>query len=566
MKKPATYVFSALLLVLGILLLFKLSTVLNRQFDPDELSYLHWAYLLSRGQLPYRDFFFYVTPLFPGFLSPLFFLPHSQNTAIVARLVLFGVYLMSLNVLFSLVKSQTKNIHIALLSVLLFVAFPMTFDKTIEIRPDMVMTLFFLMGTALLVRNTGTTDQDSPVRPLLSLLVSGVFLSLSFLVMYKIVFAAPALLFLLFLQKNIKRSRAFLWFLGGALLPIAVLFLYLLKNNLVALFFNSVIHDAGIVNVGNSSFPIWMTLSPWPLIYVTGGGWSVPWILNSMIWLLMIPGILFLYKKNKTMGIFLGVLLISAAGFLYLFPKPYVQYFIIPSIIASIGVASLVTGVSKKIEIGAITLMSILLLLSFSMQTRDRAQPMAGNQEQLAVLTDVLSVIKPDEPVYDMVGSFVFRPDGYFICCHPYIQFSHLLKRPLPTLTESLIQTKTKFLVLDQKGYVFWIAKPEDLSFLTTHYLPSAYHKIYTLGSRFQCKGGSCIQLNVHGNAVSGEPTDTLDIVIEERYVLSIAPANQHITINNDQAINKQTIRFSPGLYRFSVPTGVTEFTIQLAR
>jgi hypothetical protein len=612
MKKPTTLIF-ILLGSLCVMLFLKLSIILSRQFDPDEFAYLHWAYLLANGKLPYRDFFFYIIPVFPGFLAPLFLLPATPAIVLVGRLLMFGVYLLTLWLLFFLVKSVTKHLHTALLALLIFIAFPLTFDKTIEIRPDMVMTFLFLISTVLLVKNTqdnnwvlprvfprptfssripttwfqmfidhintlfpffqkkgsivrdsvrstGVPQRASPIPNFLS----GFFFSLSFLTMFKIVFAVPAILFLLLIG-NKKPIRALFLFLVGSSLPILLFFFYLLGTNLIPQCLTALTHDASIVNVGNSSFSLFATLSPWPLIYVNNEGVSFPWLVSTALWILMIPGLYLMLKHRQTMGVFFGILLVSSVGFLYLFPKPYVQYFIIPSMVAAIATAVLVMSVFKK-QIWIVSVFSFLLLVSFGIQTLNRQSPLGSNQEQLDVLRDVLTAVKPDEPVYDMVGSYVFRPDGYYICCHPYIQFSHLLNRPIPTLTQSLIATKTKFLVLDQKGYVFWIAKPEDLEFMTTHYLPSSYNKIYALGSQFQCSKGSCIQLNVHGNPVSENPKKTLTIVIEDQYKITIQPDNQHITINNTPYANSQTVSLLPGIYQFSVPPTVSYFSIQLNR
>lgn len=641
MKKPSHFVWGVLLCTFTILCILKLSVILNRQFDPDELSYLHWAYLLFSGKLPYKDFFFFITPLFPALLSPLFLLPHGSYLALLARLSMFGVYLGTLWILFLLVKAWTQNKITAVLTVLLFFAFPMTFDKTIEIRPDMVMTLFFLIGIYLLEcvhcqtegagsphiddskktislnNNAGGRDRGAPkkgypcgfswgkipdrTRLSLYLASSGIFFSLSFLTMFKIVFAVPAILFLL-LYQNKKPWQSLFTLSLGFLLPIFFLFLYLLRTNLLISFFHSITYDALIANVGNSSFPIWMTFSPWKLIYVQSAGVSIPWLFSTLLWLLTIPGILLMSKKYQKAGITLGLLLGGTIAFAALFPKPYVQYFIIPSLISAISVSYLVQTLAKKQEMLIVIVTSLLILISFGMQTHARQTPLGTNQEQLLVLDEILQVVRPNEPVYDMVGSYVFRPDGFYICCHAYIQFADLLKPSIPSLSESLILTKTKFLVMDQKGYVFWIAKPDDLAFLTTHYLPSPYKKIYTLGSQFQCTNSRCIQLNVHGTPISDHLIDTVNIIIEERYKLTIQPPNQHITISNSEPVTRnsllithnpaspsggsllvtrnsglvtqnselvthnQSLSLSPGTYHFTVPPSVTAFSLHLDR
>ena len=72
-----------------------------------------------------------------------------------------------------------------------------------------------------------------------------------------------------------------------------------------------------------------------------------------------------------------------------------------------------------------------------------------------------------------MVGSYVFRPDGYYICCHPYAEFAHkLTSGPGLDLAKSFIANKTKFLVMDRVGFVFWKSLDADKAFLLTNYLP----------------------------------------------------------------------------------------------
>src|SRR5690349_16273212 len=54
------------------LLLARLPLLPRRAFDPDELEHSHAAWSLSRGLLPYRDFFEHHTPWYYYLLRPLF--------------------------------------------------------------------------------------------------------------------------------------------------------------------------------------------------------------------------------------------------------------------------------------------------------------------------------------------------------------------------------------------------------------------------------------------------------------------------------------------------------------
>jgi len=574
MKKKTLLIFSVVLLfLLGFVLLLKLSISLNRQFDPDEFAYLHWAYLLTQGKLPYKDFFFIIAPSFLQFLTPLFLLPQGPLIALVGRLVMYLVYLGTLGILYIFTKRITKNTITALLTVLIFTVFPMTFDKTIEIRPDMVMILLFFVGIKFLLSGINSLEEKTHDRT--RLLFSGICFSLSFLVMFKIIFALPAVLFLLLWNQDKKTLLIRLFMISvGMSLPLIGLFVYLSVHSLIPDFITGITSHAYISNAGNNTFSPLATLSPWPLIYVTKGGISLPWVVNTVLWIVTIPSFFLFIKAFRRIGLFLLFLFVGATFFVILFPKPYVQYFIIPTAIASITIAyALTIGFTWIQKHTRTSLWSLLVLFSlagifgysFFLQYQSRIH--AQNEEQLGVLADISKITRPDEPVYDMVGSYIFRPDSYYICClFTSPLFADKVKPAIPTLSESLIASKTKFLVMDQKGYVFWQIKPEDLAFMTTHYLPSAYKKIYTLGSQFQCRQGSCIQHNVHGQPVSEDSKTSFDIMIEEQYKMHIQPDSQRITINNSSYANDQTAVFVPGIYRFSAPSGVTSFSIQLDR
>lgn len=563
MKSKLTKTTLLLLSVLGVILLLKLRLLLIRQFDPDEFAYLHWAWLMFQGQIPYRDFFFYGTPVFLWPLHLVFFLPVGPMIAIAGRLMMFLVYGFLLLCAFLTAKRLTKNIHTALLTAIILASFPMTFDKTVEIRPDILMMVLFLGSFLFLIRK--------------KYLWAGILCAVNTLMFLKIVVLLPALLPFLFVDTKQLKSTIIRFILGAAI-PVVLFVLYLLVSNIMWDAWNSVVNISRLVNNDQWGFPPLTGLLPFELVYVKDGGVSYPWIMNTALVLLSLPGIIILYiKTRKTPSLFLFSILFFMESILLflLFPRPHMQYFIpltvIASILSGLTIVEILHFLSQKIKMSFIlpvglSLVSILLLSSFFLQTNDRIREGNLNNEQLQVLADIPGLIKPDETVYDEVGSYVFRPDGYFICCLHYEQFVEKLDKTLWSLKENLIKNKTKFIVLDQKGFAFWTPKPADVDFIITHYLPSAYKKIYTLGSWFQCENGECIQLNVHGRPFTGDPTSAFDIVIAEQYKVKIEPQNLSVTIGNKRYTSGQTEEFSPGTYRFAVPKGVTSFAIQMDR
>jgi len=165
-----------------------------------------------------------------------------------------------------------------------------------------------------------------------------------------------------------------------------------------------------------------------------------------------------------------------------------------------------------------------------------------------------------------MTGSYVFRPDGYFLCCHPYAEFVDRLAIVPSTLRGSLVQRNTKFLVMDQKAYVFWLPKPEDLSFMLSHYVDSPYKKIYVAGVKYSCDATGCMQVDFNGNPVGNGQTKTLAITFEEKYTLTTSPPNGSVIIDNRFVQDGETLNLKAKTYALLVSQNLTGFTLRLAR
>src|SRR5579872_209907 len=50
---------------------FRFELFQSRRFDPDEFEHLHAAWCVSKGSIPYRDFFEHHTPWFYYVLEPI---------------------------------------------------------------------------------------------------------------------------------------------------------------------------------------------------------------------------------------------------------------------------------------------------------------------------------------------------------------------------------------------------------------------------------------------------------------------------------------------------------------
>ncbi|MDP1722132.1 MAG: hypothetical protein Q8L37_02890 [Candidatus Gottesmanbacteria bacterium] len=611
---PRKIVQAVLFLTILIVLLMRLQLALTRAFDPDEFAYLHWTWLSLNGYLPYRDFFFYILPGFPWALSPILWLTgDSINFLIASRIFMFLIYGLCAGVVYKMAQSiatlsQHQNTHTPgvwapILATLIFLTFPVTIDKTIDIRPDMVMLLFYFASALIIF-------QPQKVRPFkATLLMSGMLFGASIFVFPKIIFGLPALLYLLFSQNFIRpplalRLRSGLaakgvafrtllpWVLGAGLMGLGFLG-YLWVNNLIPQAVTSLTSDALAVTSGKHGFSPLLLFTPYPLIYLSRGGVSLPWAVNTIIWMLGVVGLVILFKINRQWAIFWSLFTAGNILFVLLFPVPYVQYLLPLSVAASVLAAIAIQYLGHSIlGLGKNTipyiLVPVLLLPSFFLQYRERVAPGAGNSEQLQVIRDVLRVTKPNESVYDMVGSYVFRPDGYYICCHPYAEFVQKLGTSLPAevppggtkegpglnLTKSLIKHQTKFLVMDRVGFVFWQSLEPDKIFMLTNYLPmgnpaapgTPLSKLYSLGQTFRCINGACVQYDMDGKPAAPRSTNTFTLIAGEKYSAAIQPEFATAMIDGSAVKNGQTVELAAGPHGFTTDQTVQEFRIQLRR
>lgn len=561
MKKPFPLITFVVTVLLILVLFMRFHLVLTRYIDPDEFAHLHWSFLLSTGIFPYRDFFMNFTPLYHWTLSPIFLLPHASTTVVIARTIQYLLYIATVAIVYILALRVLKNHVRAMIAILIFTTFPMTLDKTLELRPDILMTLLFLGSFVLLLSPSSLTKTRAAL--------AGVLIGASFMVLLKIAFALPAL-FYLATQTFLTRRKYIPWFLAGLAAFPFFFFLYGFILRLLPQAFENIVRGSTFLKAGEGAFSPWKSLSPYPLVYVERGGASFPWFVNTFLFGFSLFGLILLWRRTKVAAITFALSLLGGAIFLYAFPTPYLQYFIPISAIVCIPAAFALTWAVQRLKHPILTkalLVVVMLALgtSFFIQYRLRTGPNSEITEQLGVIDSVLAVSKPDETFYDMVGSYVFRPDGHYICCNIYSQFAQFLTPKPPTLAESLVSRKTKFVILDRAGKVFWHPTAEDLTFLMAHYVPSSLNKkIYVVGSRFRCTFGQCLQLNVHGEPISRASVDSFEIVIEEEYRIVTEPKELPVMINRVRAL--EAMELSPGLYRFSVPPEVTTFTVELNR
>jgi Dolichyl-phosphate-mannose-protein mannosyltransferase len=135
-------------------------------FNPDEFWHLHTAWCLSRGLIPYRDFFEHHTPWLYFLLAPLFRFYRTDtdpNAAIsfifLARGIMMVIAGIALVMTFLLAHLWRGN-RVAWLAVALLSTSVVFAHKTLEVRPDVPAMVLWVGCLAALVRAT----DEHPLR------------------------------------------------------------------------------------------------------------------------------------------------------------------------------------------------------------------------------------------------------------------------------------------------------------------------------------------------------------------------------------------------------------------
>jgi hypothetical protein len=139
---------AGLLLAIGFTAQLGLAFV--REFDPDELEHLHGAWLISKGMLPYRDYFEHHTPGLHFLLAPVSWAlqPETDPGRAFAMIFLSRglMWLFTGVILFLTIRlgAALRDYRVGLVAAVLLLNVIMFSEKALEIRPDLLSVTFWL--------------------------------------------------------------------------------------------------------------------------------------------------------------------------------------------------------------------------------------------------------------------------------------------------------------------------------------------------------------------------------------------------------------------------------------
>ncbi len=500
------YLASAL--TIGVILFWWFRIFLSRYFDADELAHLHWAYLQFKGQRPYVDFFYIFPPFFNFLFYPLFFiLGESVSVLVLARVVNFLVYILTAGATFLLARevfdppssSGTSAGKAAeLLTVVVFLSLPMGLAKQLEIRPDNLSVAFFVLGLWAFFR--GFFNKKNKW-----FFWSGLFLGVNTAIVQKGALNAGLALIVMFLLVIFLKRKEFLKItariLQGLILPFLILATYLLLRGILFEGLEAMVILSPLTNVGIAFAPFWWFFLPNDVYY--GGFNNFPWIFNRGLFFLAGMGVVFLalefFKKRKfdqevVGGLSLGLMIVFLIFLLGRLGATFLQYYLpifpLVSILAAVGLLQGLRFLRLKKWWGLIAIISFFGVCLYSSYEAYKGRRDWSNDYNLEYVADYLEVSKTEDRVFDFWGFYIFRLDGYFVCCENFPYFDRRLQARLPNFLKEIKEKETRFITLPRTGGGMVGGRMaslsfKDLDFLKENYLLTGVGDIRAVGKTF---------------------------------------------------------------------------------
>lgn len=465
--------FALLLLVL----VWRFRIVESRFFDVDELHHMHNASMIAQGQLPYRDFGYFYSPVFAFTFVPLFWLmKESAGVLFLGRGLVFFMTLAS-GFLGYLIGSLLSGRKGGLITALLIFSLPVILDKTIEIRPDNLAILFWLLATYWFFR----FEKD---KNRLSIFLSGLFLGVSGAVLLKAGFAYPgflvALLFLWF-RKKIGFDRLAIFHFGG-LLPFGIMFLFFGVRGILGQAVYQIFRMPIEANwsYGREYFVPLFVFKPNDAFYGTGD-YGLTWMVSNLV---LAFGLVWLLVRRNIF--FITSVVFFCFSLLFFYKVTLLQYYLFLFYALIIGAGwglsrfcDCLDSISKKLS--GLFFIFIFALIIFSFQKTAYIHFGWLNGWQIERVNEITAVSRPGDHVFDMTGYHIFRPSGYYICCDFFSDFRKNLSCPIPEFQDYMRANQTRFVLMNDR---LTRLGPKDRDFLKENYFPTEISDIYVVGQK----------------------------------------------------------------------------------
>jgi hypothetical protein len=205
----------------------------TRLYDPDEFEHLHAAWCISKGQVPYLDYFEHHGPLTYYLLAPFvgWFGDTPSLLTVHRALAGFWCLLAAAGVVFLL---QRRSLAVPGIAFTWLFTFPWFLEKAVEGRPD-VPAMALLTFTALLTRRAAVPER------LACTFAAGLTAGIASLFTQKVIFAAAGLAVGAAITKSMNGRRPILAIVvasAGFVAPWVVASLFFHQHGALEVFLN----------------------------------------------------------------------------------------------------------------------------------------------------------------------------------------------------------------------------------------------------------------------------------------------------------------------------------------
>ncbi len=480
-----TVIFCVALVFVCVFLLQRYNLGLVRYFDMDEFAYLNWVSHFVKGSMPYRDFLYQLPPGYLLFLTPFVLVSHTPFELLVhARIgawMVFVALVITNGVLFYLLRRS----WIAIFASLLLVFLPLPSDKLIEVRPDTIGVLLAMLGSVFQLL---WMEHSSKKNVHLYMMLSGLFYGLSVFMLQKTIphVAIATGVALLWWRQNKKISLVPYMISGGLLF---VLFgVWALINGIgpTVWYFITQFPKETIPMARDFAIPPWFFFR-FIDVYYGVGGWNWGYIGNQILWIAGIcMGSIRLLSpfavrgKQGWYGEFMlaSIFITQVLLFIYVMPFKHSQYLIPLAVFVALYSADIIYELWMHVQhtrIGRSVMGVGLLLLFYGCyvgHTQVQTPKMYWtNESEKHMLAYMQAHIPQDAYVFDLVGVSLSYPQPYYVSCLPVGQFSQYVSIQLPSISEALEKTQTRYIYQGAAKRVTTLL-PQDQEYIKEHFVP----------------------------------------------------------------------------------------------
>jgi hypothetical protein len=466
-------------------LVLRLALVERRGFNPDELEHLHFAWNVSTGKVPYRDYFDHHTPALHYALAPLlrrYGVERSGDEAVAslfaARRVMWPAAVAILALTFALARGWHPDRRVAWVAVLLLGNTGVFLSKTFEVRPDVPATALVLGG---LVAGLAAWKRLYEGRPGAGgrALLAGLLLGAAALFTQKVLFLLPGLVAASAVlladgqaaSTRAARLRALFALAAAFLVPLAgTLGYFAARGALGAFVYSNLTVNARWPGLGPRDFVF---------IFLKEDG---PFVLLALAGLALHARTAARAGARRRGEPLVALALLSPVAALAIHPAVTFHYFLLfvpqAALYAAAGLVALVDRLARP-AFSAAALSLACALLSVQPLLRLRATFGRGNWSTVQGIRYVLRNTAPWETTFDgFSGLGLFRPAAFF---HPFhhwhilaIQDDGQRRRTFDALGSGEAVPKLVF----WDSYLREGVTPEVARFLETHYVPTGLEPI----------------------------------------------------------------------------------------